>query len=120
MLGLTVDYYRQFQRLGDELAIEPMSERALREVLAELYPHDTALGGRALVSRARARETALELFLHGDTVGAAPGSKWCALNAIVEFHDHHGRPRTPEGAFVRKVEDPSGVKGRALDLVVAA
>ena len=120
VLGLTVDYYRQFQRLGDELALEPMSERALREVLAELYPHDTALGGRALASRARARETVLELFLHGDTVGAAPGSKWCALNAIVEFHDHHGRPRTPEGAFVRKVEDPGGLKGRALDLVLAA
>ena len=97
-----------------------MSERALRDVLAELYPHDTALGGRALASRARARETVLELFRHGHTVGASPGSKWCALNAIVEFHDHHGRPRTPEGAFVRTVEDPSGVKGRALDLVLAA
>lgn len=120
VLGLTVDYYRQFQRLGDQLALEPMSERALRDVLAELYPHDTALGGRALASRARARETVLELFLHGDTVGAAPASKWCALNAIVEFHDHHGRPRTPEGAFVRKVEDPGGLKGRALDLVLAA
>ena len=62
----------------------------------------------------------LELFRHGDTVGAAPGSKWCALNAIVEFHDHHGRPRTPEGAFVRKFEDPGGLKARALELVLAA
>ena len=97
-----------------------MSERALREVLAELYPHDAALGGRALASRARARETVLELFLHGDTVGAAPGSKWCALNAIVEFHDHHGHPRTPEGAFVRKLEDPGARKARALELISAA
>lgn len=73
VLGLTVEYYRQFQRLGDRLALEPMSEHALRDVLAELYPHDTALGGRALASRARARETVLELFRHGDTSGRRPG-----------------------------------------------
>jgi hypothetical protein len=113
VLGLTVDYYRQFARFGDELALAPMSERALGEVLAELYPHDTALG-------ARARETVLALFAGGETVGNAPGSKWCAWNAIVEFHDHHGRPRTPEGAFTRKLEDPSGVKRRALELISAA
>jgi phage/plasmid-like protein (TIGR03299 family) len=120
VLGLTVDYYEQFRRLGDRLALEPMSERALRDVLAELYPHDSALGGRALASRARARETVLALFAGGETAGNAPGSKWCAWNAIVEFHDHHGRPRSPEGAFVRKLEDPSGVKARALELVSAA
>jgi phage/plasmid-like protein (TIGR03299 family) len=55
VLGLTVEYYRQFQRLGDQLALEPMSERALRSVLSQLYPHDTALGGRALASRARGK-----------------------------------------------------------------
>ena len=120
VLGLTVDYYRQFARFGDRLALEPMSERALGEVLAELYPHDTALGGRALRARARARGTVLAIFRGGETVGNAPGSKWCAWNAIVEFHDHHGRPRTPEGAFTRKLEDPGGVKRRALELISAA
>ena len=62
----------------------------------------------------------LELFARGETVGNAPGSKWCAWNAIVEFHDHHGRPRTPEGAFTRKLEDPGGVMRRALELIRAA
>ena len=97
-----------------------MSERALRDVLAELYPHDTALGGRALASRARARETVLALFRRRRHGRHGPGSKWCALNAIVEFHDHHGRPRTPEGAYVRKLEDPAGRKARALELISAA
>jgi hypothetical protein len=97
-----------------------MSERALGEILAELYPDDTALAGRAVRARARARETVLALFARGDAVGNAPGSKWCAWNAVVEFHDHHGRPRTSEGAFVRKLEDPAGVKRRALELVLAA
>jgi hypothetical protein len=60
------------------------------------------------------------VFRDGDTVGNASGSKWCAWDAIVEFHDHHGRRRTPEGAWTRAVEDPGGLKARALELVLAA
>jgi phage/plasmid-like protein (TIGR03299 family) len=120
VLGMTVDYYRQFAAFGDALALQPMSERALRSVLAELYPHDTALGGRALANRRRAREAVIAIFRDGDTVGNAPGSKWCAWNAIIEHHDHHGRARSPEGAWTRAVEDTSGIKARALALVTAA
>src|SRR3954451_4852283 len=120
VLGMTVDYYRQFAVFGDRLALEPMSERALRSVLEELYPHDTALGGRALANRRRAREAVMAVFTEGDTVGNAPGSKWCAWNAIVEVHDHHGRARSPEGAWTRAIEDPGARKARALELVLAA
>src|SRR4051794_5427253 len=120
VLGMTVDYYRQFAAFGDQLALEPMSEKALRHVVAELYPSDTALGGRALANRRRAREAVMAIFRDGDTVGNAPGSKWCAWNAIAEFHDHHGRRRTAEGAWTRAVEDPSGLKARAVALVEAA
>ena len=120
VLGMTVDYYRQFAAFGDALALQPMSERALRAVLEELYPHDTALGGRALPNRRHARESVTAIFRDGDTIGNAPGSKWCAWNAVVEVHDHNGRARTPEGAFTRAIEDPSGHKARALDLVLAA
>jgi Domain of unknown function (DUF932) len=117
---MTVDYYRQFAAFGDRLAVQPMSERALRSVVAELWPHDDTLGGRAQTIRRRAREAVLAVFAHGYTVGNAPGSKWCAWNAIVEVHDHHGRARTPEGAWTRAIEDPGGVKARALELVLAA
>jgi hypothetical protein len=117
---MTVEYYRQFAAFGDRLALDPMSERALGSVLAELYPHDDALGGRALANRRRAREVVMAIFRDGETVGNAPGSKWCAWNAIVEHHDHHVRTRSPEGAWTRAVEDASGVKARALTLVTAA
>ena len=120
VLGMTVDYYHQFAAFGDPLALAPMDERAQRSVLARLYPDDAALGGRARANRRHARESVMAIFRHGDTLGNAPGSKWCAWNAIVEFHDHHGRRRTPEGAWTRAVEDPSGLKGRALALVEAA
>jgi hypothetical protein len=63
----------------------------------------------------------LSLFTSGDTVGNAPGSKWAAWNAVCEFQDHHGgRPRTEEGAFVRRTEDPHGTKASALQLIAAA
>jgi phage/plasmid-like protein (TIGR03299 family) len=120
VLGMTVDYYRQFTAFGDRLALAPMSERALRGVLAELYPEDTALGGRALSNRRRAHEAVIAIFRGGDTVGNAPGSKWCAWNAIIEHHDHHGRARSAEGAWTRALEDPGGIKRRALALVTAA
>jgi hypothetical protein len=62
----------------------------------------------------------MAVFTNGDTVGNAPGSRWCAWNALVEVHDHHGRGRTAEGAFTRAIEDPAGHKARALELVLAA
>src|SRR4051794_13263772 len=64
VLGMTVNYYRQFAAFGDQLALQPMSEQALGRVLAELSPHDPALGGRALANRRRARETIIAIF-HG-------------------------------------------------------
>lgn len=120
VLGLAIDYHRQFAALGDRLATQPMAELALRRVLGRLYPDDPALGDRAAKSRREARASVMGLFREGATVGNAPGSKWAAWNAIVEFHDHGGRPRTPEGGFVRRFEDPAGVKARALELVATA
>jgi phage/plasmid-like protein (TIGR03299 family) len=120
VLGLTIDYHRQFAALGDRLATQPIAERSLARVLRSLYPDDLALGDRAAKSRREARQRVMALFCEGATVGNAPGSKWAAWNAIVEFHDHGGRARTPEGGFVRRFEDPAGVKGRALQLVGAA
>ena len=54
VLDLTVHYYRQFARPGDELALAPMSERALAGVLAELYPRTPRSGTGARLARTRA------------------------------------------------------------------
>ncbi len=50
VLELSIDYYQQFKRLGDGLALERCSERQLRGVLEELYPSGT---GDAASSRAQ-------------------------------------------------------------------
>ena len=40
-------------------------------------------------AREQTKRRIVELFLHGDTQGNAPGSKWAAVNAIVEYGDWH-------------------------------
>jgi len=120
VLGIALRGYDRFAALGDRLASQEMTERALRRALELLYPADTALGGRALTNRRDREEAVLGLFRDGATVGNAPGSRWAAWNAIVEHHDHHGRPRTPHGAFLRRFEDHAGIKARALELVQTA
>jgi phage/plasmid-like protein (TIGR03299 family) len=120
MLGLAARRFEQFAALGDRLAGQRMTERELARMLDELYPANTALGGRAARNERERRDAVLALFLHGETVGNAPGSRWCAWNAIVEQHDFGGRARTPQGTFLRRFEDAAGIKARALELVAAA
>jgi hypothetical protein len=62
-------------------------------VLNELYPNgpgDTA-SSRTRRSRQQTKDRIAELFIRGDTQGNAPGSKWSAVNAIIEY-GHWIRP----------------------------
>jgi calcineurin-like phosphoesterase family protein len=90
VLDISVDYYQQFKHVGDELASQRISEARLRRVLDELYPTGTADAAtdRTRRSREQTKQRITELFLHGDTQGSAPGSKWAAVNAIVEHADY--------------------------------
>jgi phage/plasmid-like protein (TIGR03299 family) len=123
-LQITIDYGRQFARAGNRLAGERCTERQLARVLAELYP--SGPGDRTARTAQQARETIIDLFLHGPTVGNAPGSKWSAWNAVTEFDQHHRpvRTRDPRRAlerrFVRALEDPDGLQRRAFALLAGA
>ena len=90
VLDLSVDYYEQFKATGNELASERCTERQLRRVLDELYPSATEdrMSDRTRQGPERTKRRIAELFLHGETQGNAPGSKWAALNAIVEYGDY--------------------------------
>ena len=55
----------------------------------------------------------------GETQGNAPGSKWAAVNAIVEYGDWHRPIRRGGDRFARAVDDGAH-KTRALELVIAA
>ena len=70
-------------------------------------------------SREQTKQRIVELFLHGDTQGNAPGSKWAAVNAIVEYGDWHRPIRNGGERFARAVDDGAD-KTRALELISAS
>lgn len=121
VLDLSVDYYVQFKAVGDRLAGERCSERQLRRVLDQLYPSGSSdgLSSRAQRSRERTKQQIAELFLYGQTQGNAPGSKWAAVNAIVEYGDWIRPIREGSQRFAR-VLDEGSAKTHALKLVSAA
>ncbi|HTX45268.1 MAG TPA: DUF932 domain-containing protein [Solirubrobacteraceae bacterium] len=121
VLEISIDYYEQFKHTGDKLASQPISEGQLRRVLDELYPSGTedVASDRTRRSREQTKQRITELFLHGGTQGNAPGSKWAALNAIVEHADWI-RPLNAGSQRFARVIDDAARKTHALELVSAA
>ena len=121
VLDLSIDYYEQFRATGNRLASESCSERQLRRVLEELYPSgmEDGVSDPARRSREQTKQRIVELFLYGDTQGNARGSKWAAVNAIVEYSDWHRPIRQGGERFARAIDNGAG-KTRALELITAA
>jgi len=121
VLDLSINYYEQFKRFGDRLASERCTEHQLRAVLDKLYPNGTSdsVSSRTRSSRQQTKDRIAELFLRGETQGNAPGSKWAAVNAIVEYGDWLRPLRSSGQRFARALDD-GPEKTRALQLVAAA
>jgi phage/plasmid-like protein (TIGR03299 family) len=121
VLDLSIDYYQQFRQLVDQLASERCTERQLRTVLDQLYPTGTtdAASRRARRSREQIKNRIAELFLHGETQGNAPGSKWAAANAVVEHLDWIRPVRDGTQRFARVIDD-APQKTKALQMIAAA
>ena len=63
VLGMTIDYQKQFKALADRLALEPISETALEHrVLRHLWVIDDDTGPRARANRERAIERVLAIY----------------------------------------------------------
>ncbi len=77
------------------------------------------LTDRARRGREDTKRQIVGLFLHGDTQGNAPGSKWAAVNAIVEYGDWQRPIRHGGERFARTVDD-GAQKTRALELISVA
>jgi phage/plasmid-like protein (TIGR03299 family) len=121
VLDLSIDYYRQFKHAGDQLATERFSEAQLRRVLDELYPSgiDDAAGDRSRQSREQTKLRITELFVHGDTQGNASGTKWAAVNAIIEYADWLRPVSASTQRFARVIDDGTR-KTSVLELISRA
>ena len=87
----------------------------------QLYPSgtDDTASDRTRRSREQTKQRITELFVHGDTQGNAPGTKWAAVNAIIEHADWIRPMNGNSQRFARAIDD-GGRKTRALELVAAA
>lgn len=121
VLDLSLDYYQQFKHTGDQLASERFTETQLRRVLEELYPSgtDDTATARTRRSREQVKDGITELFARGDTQGNAPGSKWAAVNAIIEHADWIRPVNAGSQRFARVIDD-STHKTRTLELISAS
>ncbi len=124
VMQITIDYAEQFKRLGDRLALEQISERALQtRVLDRLFVAPEGIGDRAARNREDAKQAVIAIFrgqgAAGDTRGGAPGSKWCAANAIAEYADF-GRRYTRRSNQVQRSFEDTQLKQRGLELLLEA
>src|SRR5437763_4615762 len=79
VLGMTINYEKQFKELADRMASEPIAEWALeRRVLRHLWTIDEGLGKVARGNRERTIESVLATFrgrgAAADTTGNSPGT----------------------------------------------
>jgi hypothetical protein len=63
------------------------------------------VSGRTRTSRQQTKDRIAELFLRGNTQGNAPGSKWAAVNAVVEYGDWLRPMRSSGQRFARALDD---------------
>ncbi len=124
VLDLSINYYKQFKRQGDQLASQRCTERQLRTVLDELYPSSTqdTASARTRRSREHTKDRIVQLFLSGETQGNSPGSRWAAANAIIEYSDWIRPVRSANSRFARAIDDsaqedprPSASQGDLAD-----
>lgn len=116
MLGMTVNYYEQFKKVGDKLGLKKIGakSKSIDKYLADILPTPDAMGDRAVGNREQAREAIRSIYNDGNsTAGNAPGTFWCLYNAATEYADHKSNERKEGGRFQRSIDDPDGFKSLA-------
>ena len=90
-------------------------------MLDELYPSgtDDTASDRTRRSREQTKHRIIDLFAHGETQGNAPGTKWAAINAIIEHTDWIRALNGGSQRFARVIDD-GGRKTHAFEMVAAA
>lgn len=124
VIGMTVNYEKQFKELGDQLALLRFSTSQMIGVAEKLFPIDRdSMGERAVKNREENRDRLVSTFLNGgpdgDTRGNAPGSKWCAVNAVAEYADWMRRTTKRTDQMSRSFED-SAMKQMGFEAILAA
>jgi len=146
IMALDVEYGKLFAKFGDKLATKKLKPTTAEALLKDprMYGYPDTAGKATKTRRDEIIERILGITYGKDdalsmTTGNAPGSAWAFVNAVAEQQDHYAPvrgaslPKNPteadiqkaevkraEAVFARAVDDPQGMKQRALVLTADA
>ncbi len=118
-------YYDALEETGARLIREPLAAPDFERFLSQLVPlptSETDPAGRRVRNAEAVREAIRSVYLTTPDLDAIRGTRWGALQAVTDYHDHHARTRrtttrsSAEARFERATE-PAGLKDRALALL---
>jgi phage/plasmid-like protein (TIGR03299 family) len=125
-LGLTVDYLKEFGRIGDELANTAFSDGDFQQFLDDWMPlpevKDPA-ASLAYKNTVANRLKVTDLYFDSPNLSHVRNTKYAALNAVSEFLDHHKEGRNgatksaEESRFDRTVVKGDPMNDKALALL---
>jgi phage/plasmid-like protein (TIGR03299 family) len=120
VLDVSVNYYKQFQELGNLLASKKISNVQAAQFAEQMLPIDEdKMGERAIRNTEEARLQLLRIFEQTEEKGGgSPGSMWALYNAAIEFADWVRPERKKNGRFQRSIDDPDGFKNLAWDMAL--
>ena len=120
VLGVSTNYYRQFEEFGKMLATKPATAKEALEYASLLLPiDDEKMGDRAIRNTESSRQKIVSLWKANGEHGKAPGSWWALYLAAVEFADWVRPQRKEDGRFQRAIDDPDSFKSNAFDFALA-
>jgi phage/plasmid-like protein (TIGR03299 family) len=106
-LGLTFEYLDVFEETANELVVERFSNLQMEKLLERLIPlpvNADPQTDRSAKNKAEERAAVMAIFAQADNLANVRNTKWAALNAVAEYHDHHGKFRA-RGADEADAED---------------
>lgn len=102
-LAMTFNLGAELQTLGDELIGHKLSTRAFGDFLARLVPLDVDAEKTKKDNVLATREDIRTIFRDSPTTGDAAGTKWGALQSVVEYTQRYANVKQTGESRMRKV-----------------
>lgn len=129
-LQLSFQYYEDFENLAKDMISTKITSAQFGKFLESLIPYKADFDPAAPVATDRAAMNVEEaraairgLYEHADTCANIRGTAWGAYNAVAEYADFdrpiRGKKNQVERAWVRAIEDGTGLKHKAQVLATA-
>lgn len=119
ILGLRDLYSEELAKQGEWLVKNEMSDKAFNSFLETLMPiEEDHVGKPAETMISKRRDQVRDVYLNADNLNNIRGTRWGALNAVVEYADYR-RPFKTTETQVKAQFGNTEIKDRALAILTA-